>query len=797
MPNNEQCNFEDMNWELPSFATVRYANKLNDYALVIPVINEGERIKEQLKKIHNAQLLVDVIIADGGSSDRSLEPDYMYSVNVTAVLTKTGPGKLSAQLRAAYAWCLRQGYKGIITIDGNGKDGIEAVTDMVDKLNEGYDYVQGSRYLPGGAVENTPLERTIGNRLIHAPLLSIAGRHWYTDTTNGFRAYSAKYLLDPRVQPFRDVFQRYELLFYLTIRAGQIGMKIGHVPVCRRYPPSGAIPTKIVGFKPKLRLLAEALNAASGGYTLGNSGKDYPSFFSMALVTLLILLPLFIASIIQPQFGPDSWAYYELAKTVGDKFYEFSHFRSYWSELPYSASFPPLFPILIALFDLTFGAGARSAIYISFISFFAFTLISEKIGRIAFGVPLLGLSLALLLTVAPNMLISELSAGRTIPLQLFLFSIVFVLLLQQKHEKWIWSVSIGIICGFCVLNRFDAIILPILIASLVLFLTCRFYLSITILALSLVLTSPWIAFSLVKFGLWFATDNAATALAVDPAAYVTDWWPEEQASIKSNFTAWLSRICLNAVKFTRSLIASGVNLMGAALLIAGLPILVTVSLRSKENIPYFYNMYKNNYKFRVMFLLSIVMFFSLLPQLLSGYRDHRYFTPWYYSSFFVISGYILLKANTNVQREIFARFISSIFLIFSLYNSMNFLANKAANERLDYTRWTEFENPDEVRTIAECIHKQGRSSRILVLGDNNIAARLGALGSLHTMMEPKNMSDGRLGSIGSRAFLDFWDVSFVLVASPERYNFAMNTFDLHKVSFCPHLYLVSKSQSDK
>ena len=259
--------YTDDGWELPSFDEAQYGEKHHKYALVIPVINEGERIQEQLQRIFHAELPVDVIVADGGSNDGSLDPDYMRQVNVTAVLTKTGPGKLSAQLRMAYAWSLREKYTGVVTIDGNGKDGVEAVADMVVKLDNGYDYVQGSRYLNGGAAYNTPLERTIANRLIHAPLLSLAGRHWFTDTTNGFRAYSARYLLDPRVQPFRDVFQRYELLFYLTIRAGQLGMKVTQVPVERHYPLNVPVPTKISGVASKLSILRQTLAATLGRYT--------------------------------------------------------------------------------------------------------------------------------------------------------------------------------------------------------------------------------------------------------------------------------------------------------------------------------------------------------------------------------------------------------------------------------------------------------------------------------------------------------------------------------------------------
>jgi dolichol-phosphate mannosyltransferase len=151
-------------------------------------------------------------------------------------------------------------------VDGNGKDGVEAVADFVARLEQGYDYVQGSRYRRGGVAENTPLERTIGNRMIHAPLLSLAGRRCYTDTTNGFRAYSARYLCDPRVAPFRDVFVNYELLFYLTVRAGQLGLCTCEIPVRRSYPAGEAVPTKIRGQGAKLALLGQTVRAALGAY---------------------------------------------------------------------------------------------------------------------------------------------------------------------------------------------------------------------------------------------------------------------------------------------------------------------------------------------------------------------------------------------------------------------------------------------------------------------------------------------------------------------------------------------------
>lgn len=256
----------DDDWELPAWREFLYDDRRHDHALVIPVINEGARIRTQLERVREAGLPVDVVVADGGSTDGSLDPGFIGQVGVRAVLEKTGPGRLGAQLRMAYAWCIRQGYAGIVTIDGNGKDGVDAVATMVAKLTAGYDYVQGSRYVRGGVAENTPLERTIANRGIHAPLLSLAGRYWFTDTTNGFRAYSRRYLLDPRVAPFRAVFRDYELLFYLTVRAGQIGMRVTEIPVQRRYPRHEATPTKISGVSAKAAILRQTISVALGTY---------------------------------------------------------------------------------------------------------------------------------------------------------------------------------------------------------------------------------------------------------------------------------------------------------------------------------------------------------------------------------------------------------------------------------------------------------------------------------------------------------------------------------------------------
>ncbi|WP_257988365.1 glycosyltransferase family 2 protein [Bacillus sp. V33-4] len=242
-------------WQVPKAEYHELKSKKTNYCVIIPVINEGARIKEQLLKMKPFSGDIDIILADGGSTDGSTNLDFLKSVGVRTLIVKKDKGKLSAQLRIGFAYALDQGYQGIITVDGNNKDGVEAIPNFIVELDAGYDFVQGSRYVKGGKSINTPMVRDFAIKLIHAPIISLVAKHRYTDTTNGFRAYSSHYLLDPRVQPFRNVFDTYELLAYLSVRASQIGFKTKEIPVTRKYPDDGKVPTKISGVKGNFALI--------------------------------------------------------------------------------------------------------------------------------------------------------------------------------------------------------------------------------------------------------------------------------------------------------------------------------------------------------------------------------------------------------------------------------------------------------------------------------------------------------------------------------------------------------------
>lgn len=85
---------------VPDYDANIFAEKQNKYCVLIPIINEGERIKNELSRafaagVHTA---ADIIICDGGSTDGSL--DAAATLGVNTVLVK----KARANRAHSFAW---------------------------------------------------------------------------------------------------------------------------------------------------------------------------------------------------------------------------------------------------------------------------------------------------------------------------------------------------------------------------------------------------------------------------------------------------------------------------------------------------------------------------------------------------------------------------------------------------------------------------------------------------------------------------------------------------------------------
>ena len=219
--------------------------KKNKYALLIPTLNEGKYIQGQLArmKTHDIFDIVDVFILDSCSTDGSVENQALKILGATGKLTITA-GHQGTAFRCGFHEALKQGYAGVITIDGNNKDSVEDIPKFIAALEEGIDFIQGSRFAKGGQHKNTPFIRLVANKMILIPWVRMLAKYPYTEVASAFRGMSRRFLEDKRLGIERDCFVGYELLWYISVMAPKLKYKVMEIPIKRLYP-KGPTPTKI------------------------------------------------------------------------------------------------------------------------------------------------------------------------------------------------------------------------------------------------------------------------------------------------------------------------------------------------------------------------------------------------------------------------------------------------------------------------------------------------------------------------------------------------------------------------
>jgi dolichol-phosphate mannosyltransferase len=257
----------------------REGDKLSKYAWITVERNEGNLFKAQIERM--AGLLtekIDIIVVDGGSTDGSISIEHLQRIGVKSLLISHANEGFSRDLQIGLIHAIRKGYEGVITVDGNGKDSCESVDEFIKCLDAGYDFVQGSRFLPGGGHMNTPFLRLIAIKVLASPFAYIFSGHKITDPTNGFRGYSKNLLLNAYLGLGQNIFQGYNLVSFIPVVAGREGLRIKEIPVLRNYPPTGTVPTKIVTYKQWIEIFLDLFRSGYGKF------RKFPNEHTEALL---------------------------------------------------------------------------------------------------------------------------------------------------------------------------------------------------------------------------------------------------------------------------------------------------------------------------------------------------------------------------------------------------------------------------------------------------------------------------------------------------------------------------------
>jgi dolichol-phosphate mannosyltransferase len=196
--------------------------------------NEATKIGRVLDRFP-AGMVDRVVVVDDASTD---DTQTVAAATGAVVLTHSARSGAGAAIRTALKYGFAEQFDVVVILAGNDKDRPPEIERLLAAIDEdACDFVQGSRYLPGGDFGNMPFYRQLATRVVHPWLFSLIVRRRFTDTTNGFRAIRLSALRASGIDLDQGWLDHYELEPYLFYKMVRLGYKVKEVPVTKIYPP--------------------------------------------------------------------------------------------------------------------------------------------------------------------------------------------------------------------------------------------------------------------------------------------------------------------------------------------------------------------------------------------------------------------------------------------------------------------------------------------------------------------------------------------------------------------------------
>jgi glycosyltransferase involved in cell wall biosynthesis len=225
---------------------------MNPYLIIIPSYNEEQALGGVLEELLRAQLPVDILVVNDGSSDRTVEVAARYPVTVLSHPYNLGYG---AALQTGYLYAVSRKYPYVFQFDADGQHSPQDLPAMIRVLEEGEaDIVMGSRFLPGSAEYHVDPLKRLAIRYFRWLIKRLTGVY-VSDPTSGLRGISRRvFEYYAGRDRFPADFPDADILIQMILRK----YRIREVPAHMRYRTAGV--SMHVGIKPFLYLIKMTLS---------------------------------------------------------------------------------------------------------------------------------------------------------------------------------------------------------------------------------------------------------------------------------------------------------------------------------------------------------------------------------------------------------------------------------------------------------------------------------------------------------------------------------------------------------
>lgn len=198
-----------------------------DVTILIPTWNEAECIGETLRAVSQQLkkdgLSYEILVVDDASTDGTQEiviAARKRDKNI-CLIRHPAPHCFGYSVRDGVA--LARG-KMLVILMADLSDDPKCILPMWKKMNEGYDAIAGSRFLPGSRLKSYPLPKYISNRLFNlaVQVFLLTG---ITDSSNNFKAFRASAAKEVRLDS-----RSFEVGAELFLRMLIAGKKLAEIP---------------------------------------------------------------------------------------------------------------------------------------------------------------------------------------------------------------------------------------------------------------------------------------------------------------------------------------------------------------------------------------------------------------------------------------------------------------------------------------------------------------------------------------------------------------------------------------
>ena len=197
--------------------------------VVLPTYDEAENILPLSEQVLAADPSLEVVVVDDNSPDGTgdLVADRQKSEPRLHLIRREGKLGLGTAYLAGFRFGLEHGFDQVLTMDADFSHHPRYLPQMLEAMDH-YDVVIGSRYVPGGGIDNWPIHRRALSAFANFYarfLLRLPVR----DCTAGFRCYRAEVL--QTVDPFEIRSSGYSFLEEMAFRVCRCGFSVGEIPI--------------------------------------------------------------------------------------------------------------------------------------------------------------------------------------------------------------------------------------------------------------------------------------------------------------------------------------------------------------------------------------------------------------------------------------------------------------------------------------------------------------------------------------------------------------------------------------